>query len=92
METKSRSLGEALEAAHLGAHILRKLISDMERTLLCVDTLIAAAVKEPDVTKATVLAENAAQQSYREQESFVKAFTDAMKDVECCEDEEDSEE
>ena len=92
METKSRGLGEALEAAHLGAHILRNLISDMERALLCVDTLIAAAEKETDVTKATVLAESAARRSYREQESFVKAFADAMKDAECCEDEEDGEE
>lgn len=92
METKSRSLGEALEAAHLGAHILRKLISDMERALLSVDTLIAAAEKEPDVTRATVLAENAAMQSYQEQESFVEAFSAAVRDAEGCEDEGDSEE
>ena len=92
METKSRSLGEALEAAHLGARILRELISDMERTLLSVDTLIAAAEKEPDVTKATVLTENAAMLSYQEQESFVEAFSAAMRDVEACEEEEDSEE
>lgn len=92
MEAKSRSLGEALEAAHLGARILRELISDMERTLLSVDTLIAAAEKEPDETKAAVLAEIAAIQAYREQECFVESFSEAMKDVESCEAEEDSEE
>lgn len=94
METKSRSLGEAMEAAHLGARILRNLISDMERALLCVDTLRAAAVKGPDETKAAVLAEEAATQSYRAQEGFVKAFSEAMKNVKVCEgeDEEDSEE
>lgn len=92
MEIKSGGLAEALEAAHLGARILRKLISDMERALLCVDSLRAAAEINPDVIKATVLAEEAAVQSYRAQESFVKAFSEAMKDVEECEDEEDSEE
>lgn len=93
MEIRSgMSLSEALVEARRGAYILRATIDDMERALLRIDALLTAAAKKSDETKATVLAESAAQRSYREQESFVKAFTDAMKDAECCEDEEGSEE
>ena len=92
MEIKSKGLTEALEAAHAGARILRETISDMERALLSIDTLLAAAEKEADETKATVLAEEATRRSYREQERFVKAVLEAVHAADDCDDEEDDEE
>lgn len=92
MEIKSKGLTEALEAAHAGARILRETISDMERALLSVETLRAAAEINPDKTKAIVLAEEAARLSYREQERFVKAFLEAVYAADDCDDEEDDEE
>ena len=79
---RGKDLVEALEAARCGARILRKAISNMERTLLSIDTLLAAAEKEQDETKARRLAEMAAIQSYREQEKLATAFFNGLQSLE----------
>ena len=73
---------EALEVARCGARILRKAIGNMERALLSIDTLLAAAEKEQDETKARGLAEMAAIQSYREQEKLATAFFTGIQSLE----------
>lgn len=79
---RGKDLVEALEAARCGACILRKAIGNMERALLSIDTLLAAAEKEQDETKARGLAEMAAIQSYREQEKLATAFFNGIQSLE----------
>lgn len=79
---RGKDLVEALEAARCGARILRKAISNMERALLSIDTLLAAAEKEQDETKVRRLAEMAAIQSYREQEKLATAFFNGLQSLE----------
>ena len=79
MEAKnSKDLAVAQAAARRVACVMRAIVNNLNEALLSVDTLLEASEKEPDVQKATGMAETAAILGYKEQEKLTTVFLAAM--------------